>query len=133
MKILHTSDLHLGRSFHGRSLQADQEAICAELVRVCARQQVDAVLIAGDVYDQASPRTEVIQLLSRLLGELNAQGTTVVLTSGNHDSAARLGFGGKLCIHPQQIEIVNQGFSPSDTDVTWARTVVEAAGGAEPQ
>ncbi|OAX55510.1 hypothetical protein A5N15_10225 [Rothia kristinae] len=47
MKILHTSDLHLGRSFHGRSLQADQEAICAELVRVCARQQVDAVLIAG--------------------------------------------------------------------------------------
>ena len=93
MKILHTSDLHLGRSFHGRSLQADQEAICAELVRVCAREQVDAVLIAGDVYDQASPRTEVIQLLSRLLGELNAQGTTVVLTSGNHDSAARLGFG----------------------------------------
>ncbi|KMO76312.1 (3S)-malyl-CoA thioesterase [Mycolicibacterium obuense] len=48
---------------------------------------------------------------------------------GDTRYAARLGFGGKLCIHPRQIEIVNQGFSPSDTDVAWARTVVEAAGG----
>lgn len=96
MKILHTSDLHLGRSFHGRSLLAEQEAVCRELVEVCRREQVGAVLVSGDVYDQASPRTEVIQLLSRLLGDLNALGVTVVMTSGNHDSAARLGFGDSI-------------------------------------
>ncbi|WP_129658822.1 exonuclease SbcCD subunit D [Rothia halotolerans] len=92
MRILHTSDLHLGRSFHGRSLFDDQEIIHRELIRVCQDRGVDAVLVAGDVYDQASPRTEVIDQFSRLLTELARRGVQVVLTSGNHDSAARLGF-----------------------------------------
>lgn len=96
MRILHTSDLHLGRSFHGRSLFEDQEAIHGELLRVCEERGVDAVLVAGDVYDQASPRTEVIDQFSRLLTGLARRGVRTVLTSGNHDSAARLGFAAGL-------------------------------------
>lgn len=96
MRILHTSDLHLGRSLHGRSLFEDQETIHRELLAVCREEQVDAVLVSGDVYDQASPRTDVIDQFSRLLGDLNALGVQVVLSSGNHDSAARLGFGASV-------------------------------------
>ncbi|WP_178945574.1 exonuclease SbcCD subunit D [Kocuria sp. TGY1127_2] len=96
MRILHTSDLHLGRSFHGRSLFHDHELWCNELASVCENLEVGAVLISGDVYDQASPRTDVIEQFSRLLTRLRAQEIEVVVTSGNHDSAARLGFASQL-------------------------------------
>ncbi|WP_082470102.1 exonuclease SbcCD subunit D [Curtobacterium sp. S6] len=96
MRILHTSDLHLGRSFHGRSLFRDHEALCRELIDVCEAEGVGAVLISGDVYDQASPRTDVIDQFSRLLKELRRRGIEVVITSGNHDSPARLGFASEL-------------------------------------
>lgn len=96
MRILHTSDLHLGRSFHGRSLLEDQEQLNEEIFRTARELQADAVLVSGDVYDQASPRTEVIAQLSRLLTRCAQSGIPVVLTSGNHDSAARLGFAGPL-------------------------------------
>lgn len=96
MKILHVSDLHLGRSFHGRSLFEDQEAILEEILRLCRTEGIGAVLVAGDVYDQANPRTDVVQQLSRFLAGLVDLGVEVVLTSGNHDSAARLGFGAEI-------------------------------------
>ncbi|RUQ22413.1 exonuclease SbcCD subunit D [Kocuria sp. HSID16901] len=96
MRILHTSDLHLGRSFHGRSLFQDQEALCREIIEVCEDHRVGAVLIAGDVYDQASPRTDVIDQFSRFLGNLRRRGIEIVITSGNHDSPARLGFASEL-------------------------------------
>ncbi|WP_443094564.1 exonuclease SbcCD subunit D [Rothia koreensis] len=96
MRILHTSDLHLGRSFHGRSLFREQEAWARELVAVCEAQEVGAVIMAGDIYDQASPRTDVIDQFSRLLTRLRDLDVEVVLTSGNHDSAARLGFASNL-------------------------------------
>lgn len=96
MRILHTSDLHLGRSFHGRSLFRDHEALCRELIDVCEAESVGAVLISGDVYDQASPRTDVIDQFSRFLKELRRRGIEVVITSGNHDSPARLGFASEL-------------------------------------
>ena len=96
MKLLHTSDLHLGRSFHGRSLDEEQGAVHRELVRVCQEEGIQVVLVAGDVYDQASPRTDVIRQLSALLQELHEIGVSVVLTSGNHDSPARLSFAAPL-------------------------------------
>lgn len=96
MRILHTSDLHLGRSFHGRSLFQDHEEWCRELAVVCEEQDVGAVLISGDVYDQASPRTDVIDQFSRLLHALREKSVDVVVTSGNHDSAARLGYASTL-------------------------------------
>lgn len=95
MRFLHTSDWHLGRTLHGVDLTAHQAAFCDHLVQVVAEQRVDAVLIAGDVYDRAIPPVESVDLLSTTLRRL-AELTTVVLTPGNHDSAVRLGFGADL-------------------------------------
>lgn len=96
MRILHTSDWHLGRTFHGTSLHSYAEQLLDELVNLVQEQGIDVVLISGDVYDQAQPRTETVQLFDRTLTRLVQAGAQVVVTSGNHDSAIRLGFGSSL-------------------------------------
>jgi exonuclease SbcD len=96
MRLLHTSDWHIGRSLHGADLLADQEAVLAELARVVAEQRVDAVLVAGDVYDRAIPSADATGVLDRTLLRLREAGAAVVLTPGNHDSARRLGFAAGL-------------------------------------
>ena len=95
MRLLHTSDWHLGRSLHGVDLLDHQAAYLEHLVDVVRTEQVDAVVVAGDVYDRAIPPVEAVTLLSETLARL-AEHTTVVVTSGNHDSATRLGFGSAL-------------------------------------
>ena len=95
MRLLHTSDWHLGRSLHGVDLLDHQAAYLDHLVDVVRAEQVDAVVVAGDVYDRAIPPVEAVTLLSETLARL-AEHTTVVVTSGNHDSATRLGFGSAL-------------------------------------
>jgi len=95
MRLLHTSDWHLGRTLHGVDLTAHQAAFCEHLIQVVAQERIDAVLIAGDVYDRAIPPVESVELLSSTLRRL-AELTTVILTPGNHDSAVRLGFGADL-------------------------------------
>src|SRR5919199_4868264 len=96
MRLLHTSDWHIGRSLHGADLLADQEAVLAELARVVALERVDAVLVAGDVYDRAIPSADATGVLDRTLVRLREAGAAVVLTPGNHDSARRLGFAAGL-------------------------------------
>ncbi|MDI3330468.1 MAG: exonuclease SbcCD subunit D [Micrococcus sp.] len=96
MLILHTSDWHLGRSFHGTGLLESQREVLAQLVTTVAERGVDLVLVAGDVYDRALPAADAVDLLDQTLAELSRAGARVVLTSGNHDSAIRLGFGGHL-------------------------------------
>ena len=96
MRLLHTSDWHLGRTFHGASLIDAQRSVLQEIIDVTANQQVDVVLIAGDIYDRALPHVDAVQLCNWALSELRATGATVVITSGNHDSASRLGFGSGL-------------------------------------
>jgi len=95
MRLLHTSDWHLGRSLHGVDLLDHQAAYLDHLVDLARSERVDAVLVAGDVYDRAVPPVEAVTLLSETLTRL-AEVTTVVVTPGNHDSAARLGFGAGL-------------------------------------
>ncbi len=95
MRLLHTSDWHLGRTLHGVDLLDHQAAYLDHLVDVVRTEQVDAVVVAGDVYDRAIPPVEAVTLLSDTLARL-AEHTTVVVTSGNHDSATRLGFGSAL-------------------------------------
>ena len=95
MRLLHTSDWHLGRTLHGVDLLEHQAAHLDHLVEVVRAESVDAVLVAGDVYDRAVPPVEAVTLLSETLGRL-AELCTVVLTPGNHDSAVRLGFGAGL-------------------------------------
>lgn len=95
MRILHTSDWHVGRTLHGVSLQHAHERWFDHLVDVVREEAVDAVLVSGDVYDRAVPPVESVKLLSDALGRLCAR-TRVIVTPGNHDSATRLGFGSAL-------------------------------------
>ena len=96
MRILHTSDWHLGRSFHGVGMLQAQRSFLDQLLATVREENVDAVLISGDVYDRALPGVDVVGLLDEALASITAAGARVVLTSGNHDSAARLGFGGRI-------------------------------------
>ncbi|NRG39736.1 exonuclease subunit SbcD [Rathayibacter sp. VKM Ac-2804] len=92
MKLLHTSDWHIGRTFHGHSSVAALGVVLDALVETVRTEAVDVVLVAGDVFDSAVPAAEHYTLLTRTLEAIRAAGAEVVLTSGNHDSPARLGF-----------------------------------------
>jgi exonuclease SbcD len=97
MRLLHTSDWHIGRSLHGTDLLAEQESVLSGLAAVVAAERVDAVLVAGDVYDRAVPSADATAVLDRVVGRLLKAGAAVVMTPGNHDSARRLGtFSGLL-------------------------------------
>jgi exonuclease SbcD len=96
MRLLHTSDWHIGRSLHGTDLLAEQEAVLGALAAVVTEEGVDVVLVAGDVYDRAVPSADATAVLDRVLTRLRRAGAEVVLTPGNHDSARRLGFGSGL-------------------------------------
>ncbi|MDQ1636263.1 MAG: repair protein SbcD/Mre11 [Frankiaceae bacterium] len=96
MLLLHTSDWHLGRSLHRVDLREAQAAFLDHLVDVVASEKVDVVLVAGDVYDRAIPPLEAVALFEDALHRLRSAGASVVVTSGNHDSAQRLGFGSRL-------------------------------------
>ena len=96
MRLLHTSDWHLGRSLHRADLRAAQSAFLDHLVEVARAERVDAVLVAGDVYDRAVPPVDAVELCEDALLRLHDTGASIVLISGNHDSARRLGFGGGL-------------------------------------
>ena len=96
MRMLHTSDWHLGRSLHRADLRAAQSAFLDHLVQTVRTEKVDAVLVAGDIYDRAVPSVDAVELCEDALLRLNATGARIVLISGNHDSARRLGFGSGL-------------------------------------
>ncbi|MDF2442939.1 MAG: repair protein SbcD/Mre11, partial [Subtercola sp.] len=92
MKILHTSDWHIGRTFHTHSTLGHFEIVAAAMATAVREQGVDVVVVAGDVFDSAVPSAEAYEVLSRTLRALRQTGARVVLSSGNHDSATRLGF-----------------------------------------
>ena len=96
MRLLHTSDWHLGRTLHRADLGAAQAAFLDHLVETVRAERVDAVLVAGDVYDRAVPSVEAVALYDDALFRLRDAGARVVVTSGNHDSASRLGVGARL-------------------------------------
>ena len=96
MRLIHTSDWHLGRTLHGESLLEHQAAFLEWLLGEAVRHQADVVVVAGDVYDRAVPSTDAVTVLDRALQGFASAGIPVVVTSGNHDSAVRLGFGARL-------------------------------------
>ncbi|MGW6392648.1 exonuclease SbcCD subunit D [Streptomyces sp. NPDC055103] len=96
MRLLHTSDWHLGRSFHRVALLEAQAAFLDHLVATVHAHQVDAVLVAGDVYDRAVPPLPAVELFDTALHRLAEAGVPTVMISGNHDSARRLGVGAGL-------------------------------------
>jgi exonuclease SbcD len=96
MRILHTSDWHLGRSFHGEDLLAAQAAYVDHLIETVDSRQVDLVVVSGDVYDRALPSVDAVELADETLHRLGSSRARVVITSGNHDSQRRLGFNSRL-------------------------------------
>lgn len=96
MRFLHTSDWHLGRSFHRVSLLDAQRTFLDHLVDTVRAERVDAVLVAGDVYDRAVPPLSAVELYDHTLHRLADLGVPTVMISGNHDSARRLGVGAGL-------------------------------------
>lgn len=92
MRILHTSDWHIGRSFHGHATLDALRDVLGALVAQVTDRRVDVVVLAGDVFDSAAPAPACYALLTDTLAAISAAGARIVVTSGNHDSAARLGF-----------------------------------------
>lgn len=95
VRILHTSDWHIGRTFHGIDLHEAQTAFAVHVAEEVDARGIDVVLVSGDVYDRALPSVASTQVLDRAVDGILAAGAQVVMTAGNHDSAVRLGFGSK--------------------------------------
>ena len=96
MRLIHTSDWHLGRTLHGENLLPAQDDFLRWLLDEAVRQQAGAVVVAGDIYDRAVPPVNAVRLLDAALLRFAQARIPVILTSGNHDSAVRLGFGAGL-------------------------------------
>ena len=96
MKFLHLADLHIGKRVCEHSMLDEQVYILREILGIVCEEHPDAVLIAGDVYDKSVPSAEAVAVLDDFLVKLSATGTKVFVLSGNHDSAERIAFGGRL-------------------------------------
>lgn len=96
MKFIHISDLHLGKRVNEFSMIEDQEYILTKIINIIDETEVQGVLIAGDVYDKPVPSAEAVELFDDFLVRLSKRGLLVFIISGNHDSAERIAFGGRL-------------------------------------
>ena len=96
MKLIHLSDLHLGKRVNEFPMLEDQQYILTEILQIIDREAPDAVLIAGDVYDKSVPSAEAVGLLDEFLVNLSRRKLQVFVISGNHDSPERMAFGGRL-------------------------------------
>ena len=96
MKLIHLSDLHLGKRVHEVSMLPEQEYILLRIVQIVDEEKADAVLIAGDVYDKSVPSAEAVTLFDDFLCRLARRKVPVLIISGNHDSPERLAFGNRL-------------------------------------
>lgn len=91
MRILHTSDWHLGRTFHGANISEHLRTVLQEIAHIVAEENVDLVIVAGDIFDHAAPAAELYTLLDDSIRAIRGAGACLVMTSGNHDNASRLG------------------------------------------
>ena len=99
MKFLHLSDLHLGKRVHNFSMIDDQRYILEQILDIADEEGITGVIIAGDVYDKPVPSAEAVALFDEFLVQLAKKNLYVFVISGNHDSAERIAFGGKLMRH----------------------------------
>ena len=96
MRFLHTADLHIGKRVNEFSMLEDQEYILRQILKTAGKEQVEAVLIAGDVYDKQVPSAEAVRLFDWFLTQLNSRKLPVFVIGGNHDSVERLSFGAQI-------------------------------------
>lgn len=93
MRFAHLSDLHIGKRVNGFSMIEDQKYILSQIINIIKEEQVEAVLLAGDIYDKVIPSAEAVQLLNDFLINLSEYQIPIFIISGNHDSPERLAFG----------------------------------------
>ncbi len=96
MKLLHLSDLHIGKRVNEFSMLEDQKYILNEILNIVDSEQPDAILIAGDVYDKSVPSAEAVEVFDWFLSALAERDTAIFIISGNHDSPERLSFASSL-------------------------------------
>lgn len=96
MKLIHLSDLHIGKRVSEFSMLEDQRVILSQILAAVKREKADGVLVAGDIYDKPVPPAEAVQMFDEFLTRLAEMGTLVFVVSGNHDSAERVAFGARL-------------------------------------
>ncbi len=96
MKFLHTSDLHIGLKLYDYSLYEDQKHILKQIVDIAVKENVDVILLAGDIYDKSVASEEAVSLLDEFISDIYSKGIKVCAISGNHDSADRISFGGRI-------------------------------------
>jgi exonuclease SbcD len=96
MRLIHTSDWHLGRRLHGQDLLEHQAGFLDWLVELAVAEAADAVLVSGDIYDRAQPGADAVRLLDRTVEAFAERGIPLVMSSGNHDSAVRLQYAGAV-------------------------------------
>lgn len=92
MKLLHISDLHIGKRVNGMSMVEDQRFVLHQIVSILREERVDAVLVAGDIYDKASPSAEAVTVFDAFISEVVSLGVRVIAIPGNHDSAERIAY-----------------------------------------
>jgi exonuclease SbcD len=104
MRILHTSDWHLGRQFHGVALEEDHDHALVQILSIIDDQQPDVLIVAGDIFDRANPPQSALKRLSEFLTTVRATSSAaIVLIAGNHDSAAQIGALGVLATDGEAI------------------------------
>lgn len=96
MKLIHLSDLHLGKKVNGFSMLEDQKYILQEISEIINSEKIEAVLISGDIYDKSVPQGEAVELFDSFLSGIFESSRKVFIISGNHDSAERIAFGSKI-------------------------------------
>ncbi|MCI5884497.1 MAG: exonuclease subunit SbcD, partial [Eubacterium sp.] len=96
MRLMHLSDLHLGKRVNEISMLEDQRDILAKILDIIDEEKPDGILIAGDIYDKSVPNEEAVKLLGTFLSQLARRGLQVFIISGNHDSAVKLAFASDL-------------------------------------
>lgn len=101
MKLLHLADLHIGKQVNEFPLADDQRHILAQVLDLAITHNVDVIVVAGDVYDKGTPSAQAVALVDWFMQEVAAQGITLIITAGNHDSAERIAYGGSILAKQQ--------------------------------
>lgn len=117
MKFMHISDLHLGKRVNEFSMLEDQKDILRKILKIADEEKPQALLIAGDVYDKSIPTVEAIQLFDDFLCELSKRKVQTFIISGNHDSAERMAFGGRLMKEKSVIETYDVKTPGADKEI----------------
>ena len=121
MKLLHTSDWHVGKTIRGASRSDEHIAVLAEIAQIAARDEVDLVIVAGDLFDSAAPSAEAERIVYRALLDLADTGARVAVIAGNHDNPRRLRAVAPL-LRLGQVHVVAEPTRPDDGGVIELRT-----------